>query len=490
MIMKKLPLLWAFCCLTFLITNAQDKWDLRKCVEFAIANNISIKQADVQARISNLQYKSAKFNQYPSAGFSSGLGTQFGRSIDPTTNQFTTTQLLFQNVTLQGGIQVFGFGQLRHAREAAFYNLQAALADVQRASNDIALSVANFYLQVLAAKEQINIAEIQIAQDSSQIHDTRKRVDAGTLPELNLLEIQSQLATDSSNLIGAQATFDQTVLSLKGVLNLDAVAFFEPDIPPVDKIPLESILELQPDIVYKLALMNQPLQKENDLKIKGAEKNILTTRAILYPNLTLGYNLASSFSNTLKALNASAGTPSYVPVANVIDANGNPINGYFVGQRNYVYTYQSKSFGNWWQGYGDQMNNNFRQAFGLTLNVPIFNSGNINRINYETSKLNLRNLELQKQQADITLKLNIYTAYSNAISSFEKFKAGIKAVESAQQVYDFSMKRYQVGLLGTIDLLTNQNSLLKAKLQQVANQYDYVFKMKVLEFYKGMGIKL
>ncbi|MBS1916569.1 MAG: TolC family protein [Bacteroidetes bacterium] len=488
--MKKLQLLWAFCCLTLLSANAQDKWDLRKCVEFAIANNISVKQADVQARISALQYKSAKLNQYPSAGFSSGLGTQFGRSIDPTTNQFTTTQLLYQNLGLQGGIQLFGFGQLRKARDAANFNLQAALADVQRASNDIALSVANYYLQVLAANEQINIAKIVIAQDSSQIHDTRARVDAGTLPELNLLEVEAQLASDSSALIGAQATYEQTVLSLKGVLNLDAAAPFEPEIPPVDRIPLDPIAELQPDYVYKLALTNQPLQKENDLKIKGQQKTIEANKAAMYPNLTFGYSLASSFSNTLKAINVTQGTPSYVPAAVVIDGSGTPINGYYVGQPNYNYSYSPKSFGNWWQGYGDQMNNNFRQAVGFTLNVPIFNSGNTYRINYETSKLNLKNLELQKQQADITLKINIYTAYSNAVSSMEKFRAGIKTVESAQKVYDFSMRRYEVGLLGTIDLLTNQNNLLKAKLQQVANQYDYVFKMKVLEFYKGMGIKL
>src|SRR5450631_1337823 len=113
-------------CLTHLIGHAQDKWDLRRCVDFALANNISVKQADVQSRISALQYRSARLNQYPTAGFSTGLGTQFGRSIDRTTNQFTTTQLLYENLGLQGGVQLFGFGQLRNAREAASFNLQAA----------------------------------------------------------------------------------------------------------------------------------------------------------------------------------------------------------------------------------------------------------------------------------------------------------------------------------------------------------------------------
>ena len=180
----------------------------------------------------------------------------------------------------------------------------------------------------------------------------------------------------------------------------------------------------------------------------------------------------------------------YQPTGLVVLDNSGNLAYSNVSQPTYAYSQKSKSFSNWWSGYGNQLGDNFRQAFGFTINVPLFNNGNTYRTNYEQSKLNLKKYELQKQQADVTLKLNIYTAYSNVISSMEKFNAGKKSIESAQKVYDFSRRRYDVGLLGTIDLLINQNNLLKAKLQQVANQFDFVFKMKVLEFYKGMGIKL
>ena len=488
--MKKFLLLSILCSIYF-IGNAQDKWDLRRCVEYAVANNISVKQADVQARISALQYKSVKLNQYPSAGFSSGLGTQFGRSINPTTNQFTTSQLLYQNYSLQGGVMLYGFGQLKNASDAASYNFQAAKADVQRTANDISLSVATYYLQVLAANEQINIASVQIAQDSFQWNDTRKRVEAGTLPELNQLEIEAQIATDSSNLISAKATFDQAVLSLKGFLNVDAADPFDVEIPAIDKIPLDPISELQPELVYKLAIKNQPLQKENELKIQAAKRTILANKATLYPNLSFGYGLGSSFSNYLSNTYLTSNTPTgYTPTGlSVLDNLGNVVYNN-VASPNYPTTQKGLPFGSWWSGYGNQMSNNFRQSFGLTITVPLFNSGNTYRTNYEQSKLNLENVELQKKQADVTLKQNIYTAYSNALSALEKFHAGKKSVESTQKAYDFARKRYEVGLLGTIDLLTNQNNLLKSKLQQVANQFDYVFKMKVLEFYKGMGIKM
>jgi outer membrane protein len=141
------------------------------------------------------------------------------------------------------------------------------------------------------------------------------------------------------------------------------------------------------------------------------------------------------------------------------------------------------------QKYLDQIRHNFNQSVGIGLTVPIFNNGNY-RTAYQRSKLDLENLKLQQQQATQTLQSNIYTAYSNAVAAMEKYNASIKAVASAQKAYDFALKRYEVGLLSTIDLLTNQNNLLTAKLQQLANHYDYVFKMKVLEFYKGQGVKL
>lgn len=464
---------------------AQEKWTLRRCVEYAVKNNISVKQADVQARISELQLKQARMNQIPGVGFSTGLGTQFGRSIDPTTNQFTTTQLLYQNLSLQGNVQVFGFGQLKHSINAARFNAEAALKDVERAANDVSMNVATYYLQVVAAKEQINISEVQIKQDLAQFKDTKSRVDAGALPELNLAEIESQLATDSISLITAKATFEQNVLSLKALLNIDAGDAFEVDTPPMDQIPLEGIADLQPEVVYQLALNNQPLQKVNELKIKGAEQTIQANKAAMYPSLSAGYSLGSRFSNSLKSTTLTGGT--YAPTSAKITVGGID---YPVLTPVFGYEYGRKPFSEWWSGYGSQLNQNFSQAVGLTLTVPIFNSGNTYRINYQQSRLNLKNLQLQRDQINQDLQQNIYKAYVNAVSAMQKYFAGERSVQTSQKAYDFATKRYEVGLLSSIDLLTNQNNLLKAKLQQLSNQYEYVFRMKLLEFYKGQGLKL
>lgn len=469
------------------LLHAQDKWDLRRCIEYALKNNVSVRQADIQARISALQYKQAKYNQLPNLGYTTGLATQFGRSVDPTQYTYTNSQLLYQNHQLQGGVTLFNFGQLKNSTQAAMFSAQAAMKDVERAGNDIAINVATYYLQVLSAREQININQIQVAQTQSQLDDTRKRVEAGALPELNLAQLESQMSTDSANLITAQQTFEQNVLQLKAVLNIDAGAPFEVDTPPVEKIPLESIADLQPDVVYLLAMQNQPLQKVDSLKIKSAEKTVAANRALLYPRLSLSYSLQSSFSNTLKAQDLSNPTITTQPTGSFVQVNNQ---NYPVLMPVVSGPYKGKSFSNWWDGYGTQLNNNFQQYVGINISVPIFNNTNNYRISMEQSRLTLRNLQLQKEQDDITLKQNIYLAYTNAAAAMKKFNAGEKSVTYAQIAYDYARKRYEVGLLSTIDLLTTQNNLLKAKLQQLTNQYEYVFRMKLLEFYKGQGLKL
>lgn len=468
--------------------RASDSWDLRHCIEHALQFNISIKQADIQARIAALQAKQAKYNIYPSVNANSGTGVRFGRSIDPTTNVFSTSQFLYQNFGVNAGFQLYNYGKLRNSVQMAQFNAQAALQDVAKASNDISFNVATYYLQVLAAKEQVKISEVQLAQTQNQIEITRKRVDAGVLPELNLAEVESQLATDSSNYYTAKGNYETNLLNLRGLLNLDVDVVFGIETPSVDQIPIESFAELQPNLVYESALQLQPQQKANEFRIKAAEKNVQISRALMYPTLTLGGNLSTNFSNSFKTVSGISfqgygPITGAEPIVNISNVN------YYVQSPVYKVSQKSRSFGDLWNGWGDQLSNNFGQNVGISLSIPIFNNFSA-RTSYQTAQLNVKAAQLQKESADLTLRQNIYTAYTNAVTALQKFNAGKKQVESAQKAYDFALKRYEVGLLSSLDLITNQNNLLRAKITQLTNQYDYVFKMKLLEFYKGKGMKL
>lgn len=486
--MKQL-FIWS-CMLAPLLVSAQtpEVWDLKQCIDYAVAHNISVKQADISARIAQLQADQAKYNILPNVSANSGTGMRFGRSIDPTTNSFATTQFLYQNFGVNVGMQVYNYWRLKNTEQAAIFNAKAALQDVERTAYDISFTVATYYLQILAAREQINISKVQISQSLSQQEITRKRVEAGVLPELSLAEIEAQLASDSSNYYAAVATEQQNLLNMKGVLNLDPGTPFNIVTPTVDKIPLESFADLQPELVYQQGLENQPLQKVNALRMKAAEKNILVAKAQAYPTLTVGGNLNTNFSNSVKYI-SGASFGGYNPVTGFEPIVAIGSNNYFVQNPIYKPIQSTRSFGQLWNGWGSQLDNNLGQNIGFNLSVPIF-ANHQARTAVKQSQLNMKTAELQKESADIKLKQDIYLAYTNAVTALQRFNASRKSVETAQKAYDYAMKRYDIGLLGSLDLITNQNNLQRAKLQLLTNQFDYVFRMKLLEFYKGKGIKL
>jgi outer membrane protein len=465
--------------------NTSDKWDLRRCVEYALANNLSVQQSSVQASLADVDLQQSRWQQYPNADFSHNTGLQWGRSIDPTTNQFTGNQLLFQGFNLNAGITVFNWHRIRNNIIASRYAANAAYTDVEKTKNDVSLNVATYYLQVLLARQQVEIAEVQMHQTLTQLNVARKKVDAGAVPELDALTLEGQYATDSSAYITALATADQNLLQLKQVLNVDAGQTFDITTPPADQIPVEPLLQLQPETVFQIAMHNQPAQKANALRIQSLEASMKSARAAMYPTVSIGGSLGTRFSspdkNVTQFFNGFEKTQAFVT-----DAGGNQ---YDVYTPSIGVTQTKKSFGERWDGWGGQINNFFSQSLGLSISVPIISGGQA-RFNYARSKLNLKNLEVTKALADQTLKNDIYKAYYSASAALEKFNAAKTSVTITQKAYDFAQKRYELGLLNTFDLIISNNNLNRAKLDMAAAQFDYVFKMKVLEFYKGQGIKL
>lgn len=484
--MKYLLLVIATC----IINNSfaqitSEKWNLQRMVDYAMKNNISVKQADIQARITALQHQSNKLAVYPNANFSSGLGMQFGRSVDPTTNQFTTTQLLFNNFNLSTGITLYNWGKLKNTISSSDFAVKASEAEIERAANDIALNVATYYLAVLSSKQQIEITLSQIASTNEQLENTRKRVDAGSLPELNAAELEARVAQDSINYYNAKSNFEQNILNLKGLLNLDMAVPFEIEIPTLDKIPVLPLAELEPALVLQQALTELPQQKAANLRYKSAEYAVKAAKAGMYPTITFGGGLGTNFaSSTNKITGVTLGASQFT--GQFVNVNGTD---YYIQQPTVQFTQGKKGFGEMWDGYGVQLSNNFRQNVGFQINVPIFNNGSA-KLNYQNSKLQLKQSEIAIEQSKQKLQQDIYMAHNNAIAALQRFNASEKTVETALRSFEYAKKRYEVGLITTLDLITNQNNYLQAKLTRLNNQFDYIFRMKLLEFYKGKGLKL
>jgi len=336
--------------------------------------------------------------------------------------------------------------------------------------------VAAAYLQALLAKEQVNASNIQIGQTIAQLENTRKQVRAGSLPELNQVQLEAQLATDSFTLVSAIGTETQSLLLIKSLLNLDAAAEFDITDPPVEQIPIDPIAELQPGFVYDLALKNLPQQRVNKLRLLAAQKFVDAAKGTMYPSVSLGGSLGTNFSDAKNSANRFF-IPGQVDTIAAVSGTNVPV----------VVPKTGASF--FADPYFTQVSDNFNSRIGLNVTVPLFN-GLSSKTAWQKQKLTAKNLALQQDLDNMSLKQDIYKAYTDAMTALQKFNTSTKAVEAAQKAYDFSQKRYNVGLLNTIDLIISQNNLFRAKIDRLSAQYDYVFKMKVLEFYKGQGLKL
>ncbi|MFT3909226.1 MAG: TolC family protein [Ferruginibacter sp.] len=484
--MKSLLVILAIC-LTGLNVNAQNtrKWDLKSIVDYAMVNNLSVKISEIQAKIAQVNYRQSKLSQYPGATISGNGSLNSGNTQDPTTYSLVTENTLSAQFQFQTSADIFNFYSKRNTILANNWELQAAKANVDKLKNDIALALANAYLQILLSKEQENIAAVQIQQTAAQLSNTQKLVEAGSLPPLNQTQLEAQLATDSVNYITARGAVVQNILNLKAYMNFDPATPFEIESPSIESIPLDPIADLQPENVYQLALKNQPLQRYNELKLKAAEKSTAAAKGAMYPTLSAFGGLNSSYLSFKKK-------PYYFPVLSGYEGVGlyvDPGTGPLAEVQKPVYTngdlagyYRSVNF-------TKQLSDNFSKSVGLSINIPLFNGYSL-RSNYERSKLNVSTLQYQKKLDDQTLKQNIFQAYNSVLIALEKFNASKKSVDANQQTYDYAKKRFDVGMLNTFDLITTQNNLLRSKLEYSINRFDYVFKMKVLEFYKGMGIKL
>ena len=375
---------------------------------------------------------------------------------------------------MQAGITLFNFFNIKNNILSSAKNEEAYKLGVGKARNDIALNVAAAYLQTLLSVEQANIAKVTIDQTTAQLGNTRKLVDAGSMPELNAAQLEAQLATDSSTYISANGTADQNRIQLIALLNLDEATPFTVSTPDVDKIPIPPLAELEAASVYQLALANQPQQQSDSMFIIANEYAVKSARGAMYPTLSafgqLGSNYGSSYREFHVQPNSSLDT-------------------FYTAGGDYILFPNSGSTTTSKPGYLRQIGNiNFSQSVGLQLNIPILNGRQL-RSNYDRAKLNLENSKLQSRSDNLTLQQNIYTAYSNSVSALAKYSASSKAVQTQQYAYDLATKRYEIGMLSTIDYITIQTNLFTAKINQASAKYDYIFKMKVLEFYKGQPVQ-
>jgi outer membrane protein len=460
-------------------------WDLKRCVEYGMSNNISVRQAKIQADQSEINYQQSNLQRIPSLSYGLTHGFSFGRTLDRTTNVYTSRSAMFQQMSISSNVLLFNFNSLKNTEASNKFSMEADRAAIDKARNDIGLNIAQQYLRALLSYEQVEIARIVLDQTKSQYTNTRKLVDAGSLPELNAAELEATVARDSATVVQAISQAELDKLALKALLNLPADQDFELVIPQVDKIPVDDLLSIYPEDVYQLALSSQPQIRLNDLRRSASEKSLLSAKGQMKPTISAFGQLASNFNQFLMK-------PSGVSI------NGESMTGSYIKQGtsqipvyapNVDVNFTNRKFGEFWNGYGQQLRDQFGQGVGISINVPIFNGAQA-RSNVKRAMLDVKRSDLNIERDKLQLKQDVYTAYYSASGAFQTFIAREKAMTTAQRSFDLANRRYELGVMQTIEWLTNQNNLTRAKIDKALAQYEYIFRMKVLEFYKGQGLRL
>jgi outer membrane protein len=457
--------------------SIEGKINLQQAIDVALQNNIQVKQNNLSADIGVNNLNQARFNRLPQVNGSFSQSVSFGRTIDPFTNGYIEQQVGFQNFGINAGVQIFGGYQLQNAIKQSEQNLQAARMDVQTTKDNIALNVVLAYLSILNNEDLLAIAKSQIGLTRLQVERTEKLVNAGALPQTNLLDLKAQLANDEGAIVNAENTLDLSKLNLLQLMNVNTMQDIELSritlaLPGTDKYDVTS------QGVFDIAVGFQPVIKAAEYRVQSAATGIEIAKAIAMPRLTFGGSLGSNYSSAApnqRFITDVTKTGPDVPSSSsyvLVNGTKQPI----------ITTLPGGSYKDF--GYFSQLNFNRNQGLQLSLSVPIFN-------NYR-AKTQVSNAIIQKkiqeyavENTKLQLRQSIETAYNNMTAASKRYAVSQRQVEALELAFKASESRFNVGALNSVDYNLAKTNLDRAKVNLVQNKYDYIFRTKILDYYQN-----
>lgn len=455
-----------------------SKWPLEKCIEFARDNNLQISESELNERLAKLIWQQNKASRTPTLNGDATLGESYGRSIDPTSNQFVTKGFLYNTLGLSSQALIFGWFQKKHQIEQNRLAILSANEQYNQLKDDVSLNVATGFLRVLLAREQVKINEAQLTLDNEQYAQTVKFVNAGKLPELNEAQMVAQVSSDSSNLISAMYDERIALLQLKAIMNFNFEENFDIQAPDVNNIDISNLLNIpSPEAMYNTAVKGQHKMKYNELQLLSANKTLDIAKSAQYPQLSFFGNLGTNFSSNVKQLTGQ----TYVGETQIGNIN---FNGSSFPITTPTFDYITKT-----SPLFKQYGNNIRANVGVGLSVPIFN-GYTAKTSIQKAKIGLVSQQISYDNDKQKLKQDIYTAFEQAKASSQKYIAAKRSQEAAKRALDFAIKRYGVGMINTYEYTSILNSYYTASTSVLSSKYDLLFKLKVLDYYMGNPLKL
>ncbi|MCB0762689.1 MAG: TolC family protein [Flavobacteriales bacterium] len=471
-------LLLIFFLLCGVLVQAQEGWTLQRCIDYAFEHNIQIQQSKVSLQIAEANKLQATGLVLPNLNASGTHGYNFGQTIDPFTNTFATTRIQSNSFSMATNLILFnGFQNLNSIKQAGI-NVEVQEAQIEKMQNDIALSIANSFLNVLFNREFLAIAKSNRDATALQADRIGKLVDAGQLTQGDLSDVTAQLMLDEANVVANTNSLQLAMLSLTQLLQLpaDLARDFDITIPSDNEIEgLELIGNAE--VAVNAALNNFPEVKGAQSSVLSAERGLAIARGGISPVLSASYSVGTGYSGANKI---GVGDPiTFYPQIGITQ-NGDAV-WTIIPQQTYA-DFETKAF-------GDQLKDNTNQSLFFSLRIPLFNGfttyTNIKRA--EANLLNAQyNLDLTRQQ----LEQDVLRAYADAQASLSNYQASLKTVEASQVAFDFAKIRFEQGVINSVDYQSARIRLDNARATLLQNKYDYVFKVKVIDFYLGKAITL
>jgi len=431
-------------------TAQQKKWTLEECVFYAVENNLTIEQFELDLEDAKIDESDALGNFLPTLNASSNASSNTGFSINPTNNDPTNSTAFNWNGSVSSGVTIFdGLRNIRRMNRAKM-NAIASQYRLDNLKDDIRLNVANSYLQVLSNKESLKVFRAQYAETEQDLKRTKELVDSGVVPRGDLLEIEATAANQEQQIVNGESLVLISRINLAQLLQITDYENFDIadesfEIPPSDilsnsaKVIFDKALSFRNDIKFSQSLVD--LAGE-DLKIaKGA----------VYPSLSGFVNYGTRYSD----------------VTSIPDQNGLPYTPSFKDQ---LWIFDGISY-------------------GVQMSVPIFN-GFSTKNNIKRSKISLQKAKLQFEQDKLDLESNVQQAYVDVTSFFKAYEAAEKTLEARRLAYQYTKERFDVGLMNAFDFSQAQARVDNAEADVIRTKYNYIFRLKILEFYFGIPISL
>lgn len=415
---------------------AQQPWNLRMCISYAREHNISIKQKEVSMQQKEVELNTSKWSRLPNLSGNVGQAFNFGRAIQPD-NTYDNHNTRSSQFSLNTSIPLFTGMEIPNTIALNKLNLKAAVEDLEKAREDISLQVAQSYLQAIYNRELAQIAHQQVELSKRQLQQKQSLFENGKASESDVYEAKSRVAQDESSAVQADNDYYLSILDLSQLLELTNPEEFDIESPNTDNLPKLELIT--PETVYAEAVQIKPSIKAANYRLQGAEKSIRIARSAYYPQINF---------------NAGIGT-------------------------NYYHVQGQESV-----GFSTQWSNNMNKYLQFSMSIPIFNRFSTrNRI--RAAKLERNTLAWNLEDSKKTLFKDIQQAYYNAVASQAKLTSSQAAAQAAEATFHITESKYENGLANATEYNEMRTQWMKALSNQLQAKYEYLFRTKILDFYRG-----